>query len=253
MKMIKIIDDWEFNVLGIYNFRKPGPFSSLFDFVRENHHRIEGDLVEAGVFRGSSLLAMALMLKEIGSSKKVYGFDSFEGFPPVYHPNDDLRMFQEMYRTGRITKDHADAVGRNIAWREAISGATPTVANISTSGSFSETGISLILKKIEILKLDNVVLVDGKYSDSMTAACVKPERIMAVLMDCDLYASYMQVFDFVWPRLSPGSMIYLDEYYSLKFPGARIATDEFIAGKSAQLKKSPPTVGDFERWHIIKD
>jgi hypothetical protein len=38
---------------------------------------------------------MALMLKEIGSSKKVYGFDSFEGFPPVYHPNDDLRMFQE--------------------------------------------------------------------------------------------------------------------------------------------------------------
>ena len=48
-------------------------------------------------------------------------------------------------------------------------------------------------------------------------------------------------------------MIYLDEYYSLKFPGARIATDEFLNGKSAQLNMAHQTKGEFERWHVIKE
>lgn len=250
--MLNLTDDWEFNVLGIYNFRKPGPFSSLFDFVRENHSRIEGDLIEAGVFRGSSLLGMGLMLKELGSNKRVYGFDSFAGFPPVYHENDDLQKFQDLYRAGRITKEHADAVSRNIEWRKTLSGVTVNSANISTSGDFSGTSLEFVQQKIEMLGLDNIVLVDGVYSDTMTASRSVPEKIMAVLMDCDLYGSYMQTFEFVWPRLVSQGMIYLDEYYSLKFPGARIATDEFLQGKIAQLKQAPQVGGDFERWHIVK-
>lgn len=250
--MLNLTDDWEFNVLGVYNFRKPGAFSSLFDFVRENHLRIEGDLVEAGVFRGSSLLGMALMLKELGSSKRVFGFDSFAGFPPVYHENDDLQKFEELFRSGRISKEHADAVRRNIEWRKLLSGVTMNAANISTSGDFSGTSLEFVQKKIEILGLDNIVLVDGVYSDTMTSSRKAPEKIMAALMDCDLYGSYMQTYNFVWPRLSQGGMIYLDEYYSLKFPGARIATDEFIQGKRAQLKMAPQVSGDFERWHIVK-
>ena len=210
--MLKLLDDWEFNVLGVYNFRKPGPFSSLFDFVRENHSRIEGDLVEAGVFRGSSLLGMGLMLKELGSSKRVYGFDSFAGFPPVYHENDDLQKFEELFRSGRISKEHADTVRRNIEWRKLLSGVTLNAANISTSGDFSGTSLEFVEKRIEILGLDNIVLVDGVYSDTMTSSRKAPEKIMATLMDCDLYGSYMQTFNFVWPRLSQGGMIYLDEY-----------------------------------------
>lgn len=40
-----------------------------------------GDIVEAGVFQGHTLLATALLLRELGSDKKVVGFDSFTGFP----------------------------------------------------------------------------------------------------------------------------------------------------------------------------
>ncbi|HQX27118.1 MAG TPA: hypothetical protein PKX38_04190 [Alphaproteobacteria bacterium] len=74
---MKITKDWEFGVLGLYNYNRPGPFETYFDFIRENHKRMDGDFVEAGVFRGRSALALALFLKELGSDKKVYGFDTF--------------------------------------------------------------------------------------------------------------------------------------------------------------------------------
>ena len=62
--------NWQFNLLGIYNFNSYGSFHNLIQFIKNNHHKIEGDIVEAGVFRGNSLLSIALFLKKLGSSKK---------------------------------------------------------------------------------------------------------------------------------------------------------------------------------------
>jgi len=75
---------------------------------------------------------------------------------------------------------------------------------------------------------------------------------MAVFVDCDLYPSYKATLNFVWERLSPGGLIFLDEFYSLKFPGARLATMEFLKNKKASLKMAKKKRGDFERWYIIK-
>ena len=48
-------------------------------------------------------------------------------------------------------------------------------------------------------------------------------------------------------------MIYLDEYYSLKFPGAKIAVDEFIKNKDINVEmKSTSFDPDFPRGFIIK-
>src|SRR5262245_3491535 len=43
--------------------------------------RLEGDVVECGVFRGQSLLRMAVWLQQQGIRKAVHGLDSFAGFP----------------------------------------------------------------------------------------------------------------------------------------------------------------------------
>jgi hypothetical protein len=245
-------DDWEFNVLGIYNYKKSGPFDALFDFVRKNHDKIDGDIVESGVYRGKSLVALAMLLKELGSDKKVYGYDSFAGFPPVYHESDKLEAFYDLARNNKITTDHLAAVERNKEWRALMSGQQQTVENISSSGDFSGTSLSLVQRKIELMELDNIVLVDGPFHETMTQDAAEPKTIMAVLMDCDLYQSYHDTFSFVWPRMADGAMIYLDEYYSLKFPGARVATDEFLVGKQASLEQHPQEQGDFERWYIRK-
>lgn len=68
--MITLKEDWEFNVLGIYNYLKPGRFKAICDFIINNHNKIEGDVVEAGVYRGGSLIAIAMLLKSLGSKKR---------------------------------------------------------------------------------------------------------------------------------------------------------------------------------------
>jgi hypothetical protein len=44
----------------------------------------------------------------------------------------------------------------------------------------------------------------------------------------------------------------LDEYYSLKFPGARIATNEFFQDKQHKPQKHAHIHGEFERWFLKK-
>lgn len=244
--------NWEFDVLGVLNPRIAGALRFYFDFVRAKHATMEGDIVESGVYQGKSLLGMALMLKELGSDKKVYGFDSFSGFPPVYDEKDDFKRFDDLVLGGGVTEEHYNDVKKNLKWRNAISCSQVSPASISGSGDFSVTSKELVEKKIDILGLDNVVLVDGPFSETMSGTD-RPKKIMCALMDCDLYQSHITSFDFIWPRLISGGLIYLDEYYSLKFPGARLATNEFIESHGeAALERFSTDNSEFERWGMWK-
>lgn len=52
----------------------------LHDIFNEMEH-LEGDIVECGVAYGNGLITFATFAKLEGKGRKVYGFDSFEGFP----------------------------------------------------------------------------------------------------------------------------------------------------------------------------
>jgi len=250
----EIKEDWEFNILEIYNFRRSGPHESYFDFVRENHAVLPGDLLEAGVFRGKSLLAMALMLKELGSTKRIYGYDTWAGFPSIYAPEDALENWESLYREGRISARHLEKTRLQVKHRalgdEAV--ARFDSSNISMSGDFSNAAKTELERKIAYLGLDNVILVQGEFSSTMSENKTEPKEIMAALIDADLYASYTACLPFIWPRLTRGGYLYLDEYYSLKFPGARIATDQFFGDLRDKPQRYAHDRGDFERWYVRK-
>lgn len=241
-------DDWEFNVLGVYNYRRPGSLSHYMDYIIEHCDHIDGDICEAGVFRGSSLLATGLLLKELGSSKQVIGYDTFQGFPPIYNDNDNILRFAELLSAGKISEQHYYKVQRNLVFRAHDLSSGISAANISGSGDFSSVEIRDIRRKIEFLGLDNVHLVPGRFADTMFGE----HMFMAALLDCDLYLSYKTALPFVWRNLSRGGYIFLDEYYSLKFPGGRIATDEFFAIRLDKPCRHRIEVGDFERWCVRK-
>ena len=239
--------------MGIYNYRKIGTFKPMFDYIAENHDKIAGDIVDVGVYRGVTTLGLGLFLKEIGSDKKVYGFDSFSGFPPASNPNDEFERFEEMFSQGKISKAYWEAV--QYYWKTIgflKEGKQLDQFTVSTSENFANTSKELLERKIDYLGLDNIELIEGFFEDTMTDGQA-PSKVLAVNLDCDLYDGYVNTFDFIWERLSPGGYIWLDEYYSLKFPGARIATDEFLADKAEKPKMYPRNKGEFERWHIIKN
>ena len=247
-----ITEDWEFDVIGVYNYRNPGPFRHYFDFIVENLDHIKGDICEAGVFKGRSLLATGLLLKELGSPKQVYGFDNFRGFPGLYHEYDEISMFDDLLTEGRITDDHYRKIQRSLTIRSWQLGGQASVANVSSSGDFSGGNARDIEEKARWLGLDNIHLVQGDFSETMTDGRESPKLLMAALVDCDLYISYQQALPFIWKRLSKGGYVYLDEYYSLKFAGARICADEYFEDKfdKPQMHKAEP--GEFERWYVRK-
>ncbi len=124
--------------------------------------------------------------------------------------------------------------------------------NISNSGDFSNCNYEVLQKKIQFLKLDNIELVKGSFKETLKNINNYGES-MCCLIDCDLYESYKYTLPKAWENTIKGGMIYLDEYYSLKFPGAKIAVDEFVKNKGINIEtKSTIFDADFLRSYIIK-
>lgn len=249
---MKYYEDWEFNCLGIRNYKKDSFKKYYFDNIVENIDSVEGDIVEIGTYQGRSLLATALLLKELGSDKIVYGFDSFSGFPPEYSKYDNIQYFDELYKAGSIDKVHYDKIQHFKKISSLRKKCVRSADTSSTSEDFSDAELDLLKEKIDFLGLDNIVLVKGFFQATLTQEQEYPKKIMAALIDCDLYESYQCALPFVWGRMSIGGYMFIDEYYSFKFPGARLATDEFFSDKLDKPRRHVLKQYDFERWFVRK-
>lgn len=247
------LESWEFDVLGIYNPFRLGHLEVWFDFLRHKVADIPGDVVEAGVFQGKSLLTAGYVLREVAPAKKIFGYDTFSGFPPVQTPEDSLARFNDFAENGRISTQYEARVQKNLAHLRFLKKVENLdFSNVSSSGSFGDTSQERIERVAEYLELSNISLIPGPFHETMTESGKGPDKISAAILDCDLYSSYIASLRFVWPRLSRGGIIYLDEYYSLKFPGARIAVDEFFDGSEATLNCVTDEFNGFERWYVSK-
>ena len=254
---LKLKNNWEFDVLGIYNFNNPGSFDGYLNFIKKNHKKIKGDLLEAGVFRGKSLLSVALFLKKINSKKKIYAFDTWEGFPKNLKKNyyDKHDRWKELVKIKKISKSHYNEILKNQKYTMFNRGVNKNKLNsfnLSTSGDFSNCSVIDIKRKIKFLKLDNVVLIKGPFRSTMNKKKLKKLKLFSAIIDSDLYDSYKVALPFIWKRLQKKGIIFLDEYYSLKFPGARIACNDFFKKNKIKPKMFKKKNQDFERWYIEK-
>lgn len=253
--MFKFKYDYEFNLLNVENYNLTSRMIFIRNFLR-NHSNLEGDYYEFGVFRGSSIISVALMFKSLGIKKKLYGFDSFGGFPN-YHKNDQFYMFYKLFKRKEISREHYKNILnlkkiRDFTNRKKNKKLSPK--NISTSADFSNNSFSNLKKKIKFLKLDNIHLIKGNFQKTLPSFFKKnpKNKILLANLDCDLYDSYKLALNYIWPSLTKKGIIYLDEYYSLKFPGARIASNEFFKENKIKPSKIKTSKTDFERWYVKK-
>jgi len=247
------LESWEFDVLKIYNPLRQGHLSAWMDILRNTVPSIPGDVVEAGVFQGKSLLAGAHVLAEVAPDKTILGYDTFSGFPPVGVPEDHPDRFHDLAADGSISSDHLNRVQRNIDHLRFLKGAEEiNHENVSSSGAFENTSKQGILKMAQYLHLTNVQLIEGPFEETMVARDEDERTFAAAILDCDLHQSYLTALAYIWPRLSPGGVVYLDEYYSLKFPGAKVATDSFFAELDAHFDHITDDFNGFERWWVTK-
>ena len=243
---IKDLENWEFGAVGIAN---PGlsTLKRYFELIQATN-AVPGDVAEFGVSRGSSIITTGLLLNEL-NQKTIYGFDTFSGFPS-YSEFDDFEMFNKLYEGNAITKNHFERVMKNKSYVVAR-GANTEPKNISTSMDFSATSFEIVQSKINYFALqDRIQLVVGDFTKNLREK-LSNKIFSLVLIDSDLYESYEKILPIVWNQLVPGGYIYLDEYYSLKFPGPRIAVNSFVENQKSILVRLPDWL-DFERWALHK-
>ena len=63
-----------------------------------------------------------------------------------------------------------------------------------------------------------------------------PARISFAFLDGDYYQSIMDSLRLVWPRLTPGARVVVDDYASEALPGAARAVDEWLRQHPAHLQ-----------------
>jgi len=248
-------NDFEFNLLNIENFNRSLRLKALVKFIKKNKN-VKGDYFEFGVYQGSSLLSVAILFKKLNIKKKVYGFDSFSGFPK-YDLQDNIKNFKKLLLKKQISKKHYEKIKLFLKIKKFKQFSKPKnfyPKNISTSLNFSKNSQKSLLEKIKKLGLNNIKLVKGNFSKTVPNFFKRNKKIsiFACNIDCDLYHSYKIILPFVWNKLNKKGMALLDEYYSLKFPGARIACNEFFRKNKIKPIKAISLDNDFERWYIKK-
>jgi len=198
----------------------------------------DGVYLELGTYRGSTLLSCAEASIFFNLKTKLYGLDTFEGFPDAFNDNnyDHPKHFIELFNNGFISEKHFDHSSKR----------TNNFTSLDHLKKEYFKDIDLIFEHIK--KYDNVNLIKSEFKD---ASKLIDEPIKILFFDCDLYDSYMDGLNIFYDKVIEGGAIILDEYYSYKYPGALQAVIDFFKEKNPEIIKYVTQEG-FERVMIRK-
>ncbi len=152
--------------------------------------RVPGDIVECGVGRGLSLYVIGSFMARRAGDRRLYAFDSFEGFPAPGAFDDSPRR----PRKGDLWSDTSMRHVRD----------------------HFRVGLDEFFNS-------RVTVVPGFFSATLPGR-EAPREIALLNLDVDLYESYVTCLQHLGPRVT-GLIVY-DEYASPKWPGATKAVDE---------------------------
>ena len=153
---------------------------------------VKGDVVECGVWKGGMIAGVSEIL---GTGRKYWLFDSFEGLPPARQ------------------KDGRDA----LEWQNKKDGEY-YYDNCTADPRFAE----------EVMQLAGAAdysIVKGWFSDTLPSARI--EKIALLRLDGDWYDSTMTCLDNLYHRVADGGIVIIDDYYF--WEGCARAVHDFLS------------------------
>jgi O-methyltransferase len=153
--------------------------------------KVPGDLIETGVWRGGAVMLMKAILKANGvTDRTVWIADSFAGLPKPDSASDGTDYSQNKFL----------AVSRK-----------------RVQANFERFG----------LMDDKVRFLEGWFSDTLPGA---PIGQLAILrLDGDLYSSTMDALVSLYPKVSKGGFVIVDDYFG--WPGCKRAIHEYLLAR----------------------
>ncbi len=153
-------------------------------------NNIPGDFIETGVWRGGSTIFMNAILKAYNiTDRVVWVADSFQGLPvpnPQMYPID-----------GKLRWDHV---------------------------SFLSVSLETVKDNFQRYNLldEQVVFLKGWFKDTIPNAPI--EKLALLRLDGDMYESTIDVLKHLYPKLSIGGYIIIDDY---NLAGCKMAVDDY--------------------------
>ena len=152
---------------------------------------VPGELMETGVWRGGATIFMKAVLNAYGvKDRLVWVADSFQGLPEPDAESYPADRRSTLHQISRL------AIPR-----------TEVMSNFERYGLLDE----------------NVRFLEGWFRDTLPSAPI--ESLAVLRLDGDLYESTMDALQALYPQLSPGGYLIVDDYYCLE--SCRLAVDDY--------------------------
>jgi len=175
---------------------------------------IPGAFAECGVWRGGSVLAMLLTLRDLGvDDRDVYLYDTFEGMTePTEHD------------TSKFDRPAVEE------WREAESEGARLYDRAFDPETFNEDVVRANVARAGYSEA-RLHFVKGPVEETIPGTL--PDGLALLRLDTDWYESTLHELEHLYPLLAPGGVLIIDDYGH--WEGARRAVDEYFADRDAPL------------------
>ena len=173
---------------------------------------VKGSIVECGVFRGFGLMSWAklsTMLEPENLTRRIYGFDTFAGFP-----------------------SHSDKDTNSVAMPEQ---------GALYADSYEE--LTALLEEYDrdrfLGHIDKVHLVKGDVTETIPRFVTEhPHLVVSLLfLDLDLYEPTKAAIEHFLPRMPRGAVIAFDELDNPMWPGETLAMLDCVGAARLRLRR----------------
>lgn len=186
---------------------------ALYEVFKRVLH-VKGSVVECGVNRGYGLMAWAKLsaiLEPANLTRRIYGFDSFAGFPSV-GDKDKAGPKWETAQPGALRADSYEELLRLIEL-------------------YDQDRFLGHIPKVELVKGDATQTIPAFIADH-------PHLVVSLLfMDFDLYEPTKVALEHIVPRMPKGAIIAFDELDNPLWPGETNAVIDTLGMGKLQLER----------------
>jgi hypothetical protein len=169
--------------------------------------QVAGDIVECGVWRGGSMLAVSKTLLRLGdTSRRLFLYDTFEGMTQSTSLDRNFRGDSAAEIMSREPKE------TSLVW--AVS-SFEAVENLMKNAAYP--GVISCIK--------------GKVEETIPSCA--PDKIALLRLDTDWYESTYHELLHLFPRITSGGVLIVDDYGH--WEGARRAVDQYFVETGTQI------------------
>lgn len=167
-------------------------------------NNIPGDFVECGVWRGGNGILAKKIFERLGSDKKVWMFDTFQGMTAP--TSEDIAAKTQVAAEGQFLQSQKASFNK---WCYA------SLEDVRKN--FTDSGINM----------DSIKFIKGDVCETLQDSQNVPTEISVLRLDTDWYASTKAELEVLYPKLSDRGVLLIDDYGH--WEGARKAVDEYFS------------------------